>query len=145
VEPANEIQAVIDTQATAIRTKNVRLLLELYAPDVVYFDAVPPLRYVGLEALRERFQRWFAGYEGPIDLELRDVTIVASGDFAVAHWFSRAAGTLRNGNKIGSWVRATSCCRRTEDQWLIAHEHISLPVRPETGKAAADLSPDDSV
>jgi glycine cleavage system protein P-like pyridoxal-binding family len=46
-----EIQAVIDTQATAIRTKNVRLLLELYAPDVVYFDAVPPLRYVGLEAL----------------------------------------------------------------------------------------------
>jgi hypothetical protein len=35
-----------------MRTKNIDRVMTLYSSDVVYFDLVPPLLYVGLAALR---------------------------------------------------------------------------------------------
>jgi uncharacterized protein (TIGR02246 family) len=137
----SEIRALLDRQFEAIRTKDIDRLMSLYAPDVVYFDVVPPLHYVGAAALRRRFSEWFDGYEGAIGMESRDLQIVTSGDLAVAHWLSRSSGTLKNGRKVGVWVRATSCCQRADHVWLIAHEHISLPADLRSGSAAMDLVP----
>jgi ketosteroid isomerase-like protein len=137
----SEVRALFDRQAEAMRTKNIDRLMSLYAPDIIYFDVVPPLRYVGSAALRGRFLRWFDGWQGPIGMEIRDLSILASGDIAVACWLSRASGTLKDGREAGSWVRATSCCRRSNHGWLITHEHISLPVDLESGRAAMDLVP----
>jgi ketosteroid isomerase-like protein len=74
-------------------------------------------------------------------MEVRDLGISTSEDIAIAHWLSRASGTLRNGRQVGSWVRATSCCQRSNQRWLVTHEHISLPVHLATGQAATDLLP----
>ena len=125
----------------AMRTKDVDGLMSLYSPDVAYFDTVPPLQYVGSAALRARFVRWFDGWEGPFEMEIRDIHIVASGDLAVAYRFSRACGTLKDGQKAESWVRATSCFQRSAHGWLITHEHVSWPVDLKSGKAAMDLTP----
>jgi len=107
----------------------------------MYFDVVPPLRFVGSAALRGRFLQWFDSYEGSISIEVRDLNILASGDIAVAYWLSRAKGTLKNGREVGFWVRATICYQRSNDRWLVTHEHISLPVNFESGSAAIDLVP----
>jgi ketosteroid isomerase-like protein len=112
-----------------------------YSRDIVYFDVVPPLQFVGTSALRTRFLQWFEGYEGPIEMEVRDLRIVASADVAVACRFSRAEGTLKDGRQVGSWVRATSCCQRSEQGWLIAHEHVSWPVDLMTAQAVMNLVP----
>ena len=137
----SEIRTRLNGQYAAIRTKDVDLLMSFYSPDIVYFDVVPPLRYVGSAALRARFSEWFDGFEGSIDMEARDVYIVASGNIAFAHWLSRARGTLKNGRAVGSWVRATSCIQREDRGWLITHEHISMPVSVVNGSAAMDLVP----
>jgi ketosteroid isomerase-like protein len=113
----------------------------VYSPDIVYFDVVPPLRYVGSAALRERFTRWFDGFDGPLDMDIHDLRIQETVDMAVAYWLNRIRATLKSGPRIGSWVRATSCCQRSPDGWLVIHEHISLPVEPADGRAAADLTP----
>ena len=97
--------------------------------------------YAGTAALRGRFAQWFDGYRGAIAMDMRDLNILTSGDIAVAHWLSRASGTLKNGREIRSWVRATSCCQRSRDRWLLAHEHISLPADVKTGTAVMDLVP----
>jgi ketosteroid isomerase-like protein len=137
----SEVRALLNSQSEAIRTKDIDQLMSLYSSGVIYFDAVPPLQYAGSAALRERFVQWFDGYEGSIGMEIRDLNILTSGDIAVAYWFSRASGTLKIGREVGSWVRATSCCQRSNDRWLITHEHISLPVDFESGSAVADLVP----
>lgn len=136
-----EVRALIDSQLAAIRTKDISRLMSLYSEDIVYFDVVPPLQYVGSAALRGRFLRWFDGFEGPIRMDTRDLSISTGGNLAVAHWLSRASGTLKNGQEVGSWVRATSCCQTAGHGWLIAHEHISLPVDFESGRPAMDLVP----
>jgi uncharacterized protein (TIGR02246 family) len=137
----SEVSALLDSQADAMRTKDLDGLMSLYSPDVAYFDTVPPLQYAGSAALRERFLRWFAGWHGSFEMEIRDLHIVASGDLAVAYRFSRARGTLKNGQKAESWVRATSCCQRSNNRWLITHEHVSWPVDVKSGRAAMDLMP----
>jgi ketosteroid isomerase-like protein len=139
--PRAAIGALLARQAEAIRAKDIDVLMSLYSADVLYFDVVPPLRFAGPSSLRERFSRWFAGFEGPIALETRDLNISASEEMAFAHFLSKTSGTLKNGREIGSWVRATSCCRRGSEGWLITHEHISLPVDPVSGNAAMDLAP----
>lgn len=136
-----EIQALYESQFDAIRAKDLDRLMSFYSPDIVYYDVVPPLRFVGSDALRERFTHWFAGFQGPIGMDLRDLHVAASGDLAIVHFLSRSRGTLTNGREIGSWVRGTSSCQRTGDRWLVTHEHISLPVDPVAGRPAMDLAP----
>ena len=137
----SEVQTLIEKQADAIRMKDIDRLMSVYAPDIVYFDTVPPLQFAGSAALRARFLEWFEGFTSSLEVEMRDLLIVVSGEIAVAFWFSRVTGTLKNGQKVGSWVRATSACRRANHSWLIFHEHISWPVDTKTGSAARDLVP----
>jgi ketosteroid isomerase-like protein len=137
----SEIRALLDRQSEAMRRRDIDQLVSCYSPDVVYFDTVAPLRFVGSDALRGRFLRWFDGFQGSVGMESRDLNVLSSGDIAVAHWLSRASGTLTNGREVGSWVRATSCCQRSGQGWLITHEHISFPVDVVNGSIATDEQP----
>jgi ketosteroid isomerase-like protein len=137
----SEVRALLDSRSEAIWIKDIDRLVSFYSPDIVYFDLVPGLQYTGSAALRGRFLDWFDAYEGSIGQEIRDLNTLASGDIAVASMLIRASGTLKGGREVGFWVRATSCCQRSNHRWLITHEHVSLPVDLERGSAAMDLVP----
>ena len=139
--PQAEVRALLDRWSAAARSKDIDRLMALYAPDIVYFDVVPPLQFTGAAAVRGNFVRWFAAYQGAIGQEMRDVQMMASGDLAVAHLLIRASGTLTNGRAVSYWVRATVCCQRSDDRWVIRHEHVSLPMDLASGRAALDLVP----
>ena len=115
--------------------------MSFYSPDIVYFDLVPPLQFVGSDAARRNFLRWFDGWRSAIGQEVRELNISASGDVAAACMLIRASGTLKDGRDVGYWVRATVCCQRSNSRWLITHEHISLPVDFRSGSAVMDLVP----
>jgi ketosteroid isomerase-like protein len=137
----SQVRALLDSRSEAIWIKDLDRLMSFYSPDIVYFDLVPGLHYTGSAALRGRFSEWFDVYGGPIGQEIRDLNTLASGDIAVASMLIRASGTLKNAREVGFWVRATSCCERSNHKWLIKHEHVSLPVDLESGSAAMDLVP----
>ena len=136
-----EVGALLDSRSEAVWTKDIDRLMSFYSPDVVYFDLVPGLQYTGSTALRARFLNWFDAFDGSIGQEIRDLNVPASGDIAAAYMLIRASGTLKNGREVGYWVRATTCCRRSDQGWLVVHEHVSLPVDFESGRAAMDLVP----
>jgi ketosteroid isomerase-like protein len=138
---AAEVKALLDSRSDGVRINDIDRLMSLYPSDVVYFDVVPGLQFIGSAALRDRFLQWFDGAEGSISTEIRDLNILAGGDTAVAFMLNRTSGTLKNGRDVAYWVRATVCCQRSNHRWLIKHEHISLPVNFESGSAATDLVP----
>jgi ketosteroid isomerase-like protein len=139
----SEIRALLDGRGEVVGEKDIDRLLSFYSPDIVYFDIVPGLQYVGSEALRSRFLDWFGNFDGPIRQEIRDqdLHIQASGDIAVAYMLIRAGGTLKNGPEVDYWVRVTSTFQRSEQRWLITHEHVSVPVEIQGRTAAMDLEP----
>jgi ketosteroid isomerase-like protein len=137
----SEIRTLLERWSEAARAKDIDRLMSLYSPDIVYFDVVPPLQYAGSAAVRANFLRWFDGWESSIGQEISDSQILVSGDVAVAYMLIRASGTRKDGREVAYWVRATVCCKRSNETWLITHEHISLPFDFEKGRAAMDLVP----
>ena len=141
VSTQSEVRELLDRRSEAVWAKDIDRLMSFYSPDVVYFDLVPGLQYIGSSALQARFSHWFDAFEGPIGQEISDLNISVSGDLAVASMLIRASGTLSNGHEVGYWVRATSCCQRSDHGWSVMHEHISLPVDFESRSAVMDLAP----
>ena len=137
----SELKALFESRSEAMRQKDIERVMALYSPDIVYFDLVPPLRYSGAAALRDRFLDWFGRWSSPIGQELRDLHISASEDVAAAFMLIRTSGTLKTGEEIGYWVRVSNGCRRSDRGWLITHEHVSLPVDMKSRSAVLDLVP----
>ena len=140
----SEIRAFLESRVEACRAKDIDRLMSLYSPDIVYFDVVPPLRFIGADAVRENFSRWFNEYEGPIGLETHELNLVISGDVAFAHMLHLDKGNTNlaeQQNRRQFWLRSTICCQRSNSRWLITHEHISLPVDFRSGTVLMDLVP----
>jgi uncharacterized protein (TIGR02246 family) len=127
---------LLNSWLDACRAKDIDRLMSLYADDIVYYDVVPPLQFAGAEEVRRNFLRFFDQYDGPIGLEIHDLNVVAKADLAFAHMLAINSGSRTSGPADAVHVRATVCCRRSAGQWLIAHEHISIPATvPGSGAA----------
>jgi ketosteroid isomerase-like protein len=136
-----EIRQRIDELVEAVRAMDLDPVKPLYAPDVVSFDVQPPLQHVGVEAKSRNWTDVFTVFQRPLAYEIRDLTITSGGDVAFAHAFGRLSGTLPNGTTGGFWVRTTICFRKLEGNWLIAHDHVSVPLDVESGRGRVDLEP----
>ena len=117
----------IDDIAQAIRDKDVERLLAFYSQDVTAFDLRPPLDVRGAAAYRKNFEQWFGSFEGPLDFELHNLRIVAGEGAAFCHYLALVSGARPGGRASGYWVRGTTCFERCEGEWLVSHEHISMP------------------
>jgi uncharacterized protein (TIGR02246 family) len=136
-----EIRKRIDGWVAAFRRKDIDAVMPVFAPDVVAFDVVPPLQYAGRDAYRKQWERLFASYQGPIDYEIRELNVTADRDVGFSHSLNRIRGTLENGQTTDLWLRMTACWRKRDGQWLIEHEHVSVPVDMERGEPSLDLQP----
>jgi ketosteroid isomerase-like protein len=136
-----QIREALNRWAKAFRNHDLDGIMAMYGPDLVAYDIVPPLQYVGTKAYRKDYEQFLAQYSGPIDVEFRDLHIVAGNGVAFATALERMSGTLKNGQKSEIWVRATTGFRKIKGKWLDVHDHISVPVDMETGKGALDLKP----
>ncbi len=136
-----EIKRVIEGYVEALRAKDLDGIVSIYAPDLVAFDLVPPLQYVGAEVYRKHWAEGFSLMQGPFGYEIADLSITVGDDVAFSHSFNRSSVTLPSGQKLGFWLRWTACFRKIGGQWLITHMQASVPFDFETGRAMLDLKP----
>jgi uncharacterized protein (TIGR02246 family) len=135
------IRQLIEDRLAAVRARDIGRLLPAYAPDVVSFDVVDPLRATGSDAIRTRLQNWLSSFEGPLGFEMQDLVIAAGPDVAFCRGLSRVVGTASDGRTIDMWYRTTICLQKSGGRWLITHEHDSVPIDGSSGKASLDLKP----
>jgi ketosteroid isomerase-like protein len=67
------IKRVIEGFVEALRAKDLDGVMSMYAPELVSFDIVPPLQYVGADAMRKRWEEAFSSVQGPIAFEIAPV------------------------------------------------------------------------
>jgi ketosteroid isomerase-like protein len=136
-----QIRQRMDSLTQALRAKEIDALMAHYAPDMVTFDLRPPLQLQSADAYRKNFEAWFASVQGPIDFEIRDLRITMRDDIAFCHYLAHVKSTRITGENADYWVRATSGFQKMNGQWMITHEHISVPLYMETLQGALDLQP----
>jgi ketosteroid isomerase-like protein len=135
------IRGIIEERVAAIREKDLDSLLIHLAPDVLLFDVLDPLQNAGSDVIRQRAERWLSSYEDAPGYEVRELTVTASETVAFCYYLYRVSGTLKAGDTVDMWVRATVCLNKVDGEWKIAHEHQSVPFDAKTGKASLDLKP----
>ena len=121
-----EIQKLADHWIESLKARNVDALLEHYADDVVAFDVPPPHSVTGKAAIRRNIENWLNMFKGPIDVEIKEAEIEASGELAILRQHARVSDRAK-GKESGMWVRATVCYRKQGEKWLVIHEHTSIP------------------
>jgi uncharacterized protein (TIGR02246 family) len=124
------IKALEDRFTAAFNAKDVNAIMALYTPgdNLVVFDAVPPRQYTGWAAYKTDWENTFAAYPGPIEMKLSELDITVGGDVAYSHSIQAGTFTDKSGNKIAMTVRVTDGYKKVNGQWLISHEHVSVPV-----------------
>lgn len=133
------VRAVIDQWAEAVRRKDAEAVVSFGAPEYLHFSLAPPLIDAGTGA--DDLDGWFQTWDGPLELELRDLTVFAGDAVAFAHSLNRLAGT-KEGGRQELWFRRTFGFRKLGGAWKIVHEHESVPFYMDGSmRAAVDLQP----
>lgn len=136
-----DIRQRLERFLDAVRAMDIDGIRPIYAPDLVSFDIVPPLRHLGAEAKLNNWRNVFAAYRAPLGYELRELALTVGDGVAFGRSLNRINGTLRNGKPSDYWVRWTTCYRKIDRDWLIVHDQVSVPMDVETGRALRDLEP----
>ncbi len=127
----------------AFEAGDVERIMSFYAPGAatVAFDVLPPLQYSGFDAYKQHWSLFLALFQGPPKVDVAESQIVCSGDVAFVHALVRLKATLRDGRPLDIWMRATNGMRKIGGEWLVVHDHVSLPVDITTGVPSMNLKP----
>ena len=132
-----EIKALEQRIADAANARDPDAIMKNYlgGEGLFVFDVIPPRQYVGADAFRKDWEGFFGGFHGPITFENSDMTVESDGKMAFVHYMTHVAGKRKDGNPIDFNFRVTDVLRKAEGNWVIVHEHVSVPVDLATGKA----------
>ena len=137
-----EIEALLHRLAKAHADRDADAIVEPYAPDAVMYDLAPPLGRRGMN--RDGVAAWLEGWDGPIQIDARDVELTVGGEVAFVSALNRMRGR-QGGEDRDIWYRTTMGLRRTNGRWRIVHDHSSVPFYMDGSyRAAVDLEPQES-
>jgi len=131
-----QLRQLISDWRSALSARNLDRLVEHYAPNVVFFDAVPPYEHRGVNAYRQTWEAMFPHLPPRIESEIRDLNITVNGDVAFMHCLNQIINSETREAATCGWVRVTACYERQQGVWKVVHEHVSVPFDPMTSQAA---------
>lgn len=113
-----------------------------YIPDksLVVFDVVPR-NELGADAYRKGWEDFFSRFKGIPKLTIIDLGITVDSNVGFGHSFMNTKGTDMQGHPVDRTLRVTAGYRKIRGNWLIVHEHISMPIDLKTGKAVPVSKP----
>ena len=136
-----EIRTLEDRFAAAFSAKDVDAIMKLYVPgnELFVFDLGVPRQHVGWDDYKKDWQDFLATAKGPVHFEIRDLAIVTDGKLAYSHSMQHVTITSQEGTPQDYWVRVTDDYRKVNGKWLIAQEHVSVPIDFSGSKPVPDL------
>jgi uncharacterized protein (TIGR02246 family) len=138
-----KIRALENQFAAAVSAKDVDAIMKVYVPDetLLVFDVSPPRQYVGANAYRKDWENFLAAFKGALKFEITDLQITAADPLGYSHSIQHVSGTDAQGQPIDLTVRLTDVYRKISGNWLIVHEHVSVPVDLDTNEPDLESKP----
>jgi len=139
-----QIRELVADRETAMQQADVERLVARLAPETVRFGLAPPLAQSGPEVRdMNGLQTWFDTFDGPIEFEIRDLSVTVAADVGFCHSLNRLTATpLGAPESFTLWFRSTLGLRKIDGTWQITHEHDSTPFYMDGSfNSAVDLQP----
>jgi ketosteroid isomerase-like protein len=136
VSPGEQVRSAISAWSRALEAKDVDAMMAHYLEDAVLFDAIPPYKVVGREAIAQAYRSCLPFFPERFVSEHRDLSIQVEGDLAYAFGLHHFAVEEPANHPAGrSWMRVSVCLRKVGGAWKVVHEHLSLPFNPLNGQS----------
>jgi ketosteroid isomerase-like protein len=107
-----QLRHLIADQMSAIGAKDLDRLMTHYAAGAVVFDVKPPFQTNGADAWRRTWEACLPYLPASFQIEMRDLSLTASGDVALTHWLFRFPGMGKDHPAMQTWMRITAGYRR---------------------------------
>jgi ketosteroid isomerase-like protein len=121
------IRELVENWANAVRRKDLTAILVSHSANILMFDVPPPLASKGIEAYRKTWDLFFSWAREPVVYDINEIDITPGDDVAFVTALMHCAGTERNGPAIELDFRLTIGLRKIDCQWIVVHEHHSIP------------------
>jgi uncharacterized protein (TIGR02246 family) len=119
-------QLIADWSAAA-RRRDYDGVLAHHAADILMFDVPPPFQSEGLEAYRTTWDLFFGSMADPPTFDFSDVRLTVGADLAFATAHGKCLSREADGEVAELHFRLTMCFQKRGGEWLVVHEHHSLP------------------
>ncbi len=122
-----KILRLLGDWAAAVRRRDYDAILKHHAQDIVMFDVPEPFQSEGIEAYRKTWDLFFKWMSDPPKFELSNIRVTAGADFAFVTAHGHCLGPGEKGMPKDIAFRLTVCLRKIDGQWVVQHEHHSVP------------------
>jgi len=106
--------------------------------NIVFYDYVRPLQYVGAKAVRATLDNFFNNAKN-VKGELVALDVVADEGVGIARSLQHFTWTDKDGKPAEATFRVTDGWHKVNGKWKLFHSHISFPIDAATGKAEMNL------
>ena len=120
------ITDALDRYGNAIRALDPEALVACYATDARVTDGMHVWRHDTRDAWAAWVHEWLGMLEQPSEFRIDHDRVLESGDLAVVEG-NAFYGARLEGDTVGMTTRITLVWRREGDDWLVVHEHTSVP------------------
>jgi ketosteroid isomerase-like protein len=121
------IRNLVENWASAVRDRDIGGILSNHAPEILMFDVPQPLQSKDIDAYKETWDLFFSWARDPAVFEIKEMSITAGDEVAFVTAVMHCAGVEPVGGDTELDFRLTIGLQKVEDQWLITHEHHSIP------------------
>jgi uncharacterized protein (TIGR02246 family) len=122
-----EIRQLIADWSAAVRRKDYAGILKNHSRDILMFDVPPPFQSQGIDAYRRTWEKFFGWMSEPAPFEFSELRITAGHDVAFVTARGKCFAPDEHGDPVELAFRLTVGLRKTADQWVVEHEHHSVP------------------
>lgn len=137
-----EIRRMIAAWSAALEAKDLEGLTAHYLPETVLYDAIPPYKTVGKDAIRQLWANCLPYFPEKFRSEHRDIVVHVSGDIALVYCLHHFIPTSAEHPSGQTWMRVSAGFRRVDGHWKVVHEHISVPFNPMNNQTWFIVDPD---
>ena len=120
----------------ALEKRDLDAMTANYHRNIHIFDISPPYQTTGIKAYRKLWEQSFAFFPEKFKSVHKNLKVTVDGNVAVLHGLHRIEAVKPSTGPEMSWIRATICFQKIDRQWLVTHEHISIPGDMATGSLA---------
>ncbi len=121
-----QVRNLIENWAHAISSGDRAAILAHHSPEMFMFDFPSPL-VRGIDAYDNQWDFFYKAPKGPISFVPSELEVTAGDDVAFAYCQIRCEGTSAGPLDL----RLTVGLRKIDGEWMVIHEHHSVPTREE--------------
>jgi uncharacterized protein (TIGR02246 family) len=122
-----EIRRIFDQWSKAVRDKDLETIRAHHHPDILMFDVPPPFLSRGIDAYMGTWDLFFTCTPTDVKFDFDHLEIQASPEVAFLTAIGHCRNTEPDGQVLPLDFRLTMGLRKIDGQWVILHEHHSLP------------------